>query len=149
MHYKKEETMEKIQFDAGQRSYRINGAGILRFNPSDPNVYTRFLEAAEKLRAVEKNLTQEQADSPEALLQCMSRADREMKGILSWVFGSHNDFDSLLEGVNLLAVAENGERVVTNLFAALEPVLLEGAKRCAAEQTQIAQQKAQARRSNL
>jgi hypothetical protein len=140
--------MEKIQFDVGQRSYRINGAGVLRFNPSDPNVYARFLEAAEKLRAVEKKLTQEQVDSPEALLQCMSRADGQMNEILSWVFGSHNDFGSLLEGVNLLAVADNGERVVTNLFTALEPVLLEGAKRCAAEQTQVAQQKAQARRSS-
>ena len=43
--------MQKIQFDAGQRSYRINGAGTLRFNPCDPNVYSRFLEAVEKLQA--------------------------------------------------------------------------------------------------
>ena len=41
----KEENMEKIQFDAGQRSYRINGGGILRFNPCDPNLYRRFMEA--------------------------------------------------------------------------------------------------------
>ena len=35
--------------------------------------------------------------------------------------------------MNLLAVADNGERVITNLFTALEPVLVEGAKRCAGE----------------
>jgi hypothetical protein len=139
--------MEKIQFDSGMRSYRINTAGVLRFNPGDPNVYTRFLEAAEKFRELEKSLADQQTDSPEALLCCMTRADGEMKEILSWVFGSHNDFGKLLEGVNLLAVADNGERVITNLFAALEPVLLEGAKRCAAEQTRAAVQKAQARRS--
>lgn len=139
--------MEKIQFDSGMRSYRINDAGVLRFNPADPNVYTRFLEAVEKLREVEKKLTREETGSAEKLLQCMSRADREMKEILSWVFGSHNDFAALLEGVNLLAVAGNGERVVTNLFAALEPVLTEGAKRCAAEQTQAAVEKARERRS--
>lgn len=140
--------MEKIQFDSGIRSYRINGGGVLRFHPGDPNVYTRFLEAVDRLRQVEKNLTQEQTDSPEALLQCMTRADREMKQILNWVFGGDNDFHQLLGGVNLLAVAENGERVVTNLFTALEPVLLEGAKHCALQQTQAAQQKAQVRRSS-
>ena len=58
---KKEEIMEKIQFDAGQRSYRINGAGTLRFNPCDPNVYSRFLEAVEKLQAVEEELTRQEA----------------------------------------------------------------------------------------
>ena len=54
-----------------------------------------------------------------------------MKAILNWVFGGSNDFQKLLVGINLLAVAEKGERVVTNLFAALEPVLIEGAKLCA------------------
>ena len=51
--------MEKIQFDAGQRSYRINGAGILRFNPGGPNLYARFLESVEKLQKVEAELTQQ------------------------------------------------------------------------------------------
>ena len=46
------------------------------------------------------------------------------------------DFQKILSGVNLLAVADNGERVVTNLFAALEPVLVEGAKRCASQQAE-------------
>ena len=41
--------MEKIQFDAGQRSYRINGNGILRFNPGDPNLYARFMGMNQKL----------------------------------------------------------------------------------------------------
>ena len=51
--------MEKIQFDVGQRSYRINGGGILRFNPCDPNLYRRFMEAVEKLQAVEMELTRQ------------------------------------------------------------------------------------------
>ena len=63
----------------------------------------------------------------------MTQADEKMKGILGWVFGPENDFQKLLGGVNLLAVADNGERVVTNFFAALEPVLVEGAKRCAGD----------------
>ena len=126
--------MEKIQFDVGQRSYRINGGGILRFNPGDPNLYSRFLEAVEKLQEAEKELTQ-QAETARAedIVKLMQHADEKMKNILGWVFGESNDFHKLLGGVNLLAVADNGERVVTNLFAALEPVLVEGARRCAGE----------------
>ena len=41
--------MEKISFDSGVKSYKINGTGVLRFNPGDPNVYARFLQAADKL----------------------------------------------------------------------------------------------------
>ena len=129
--------MEKIQFDVGQRSYRINGGGILRFNPGDPNLYSRFLEAVEKLQEAEKELTQ-QAETARAedIVKLMQHADEKMKNILGWVFGESNDFHKLLGGVNLLAVADNGERVVTNLFAALEPVLVEGAKRCAGQQAE-------------
>jgi len=138
--------MEKIQFDAGQRSYRINGAGILRFNPGDPNLYARFLESVEKLQKVEAELTQQAEEMQgEDIVKLMTRADEKMKEILNWVFGADNDFHKLLGGVNLLAVADNGERVVTNLFAALEPVLVEGAKRCAGEQAAKAKARREAR----
>ena len=63
------------------------------------------------------------------------------------MFGEENDFDALLGGVNLLAVAGNGERVITNLLQALLPVLTEGAKLCAAGQAEQAVEKAQARRA--
>lgn len=131
--------MEKIQFDSGVRSYRINGGGILRFNPGDPNLYSRFLEAVEKLQEAEKELSR-QAETAQAqdIVKLMTQADEKMKNILGWVFGESNDFHKLLGGVNLLAVADNGERVVTNLFAALEPVLVEGAKRCAGQQAEKA-----------
>ena len=133
--------MEKIQFDAGQRSYRINGNGILRFNPGDPNLYARFMEAVEKLQAVETELMQQgESAQGENIVKLMGSSDEKMKSILNWVFGGDNDFHKLLGGVNLLAVAENGERVVTNLFAALEPVLVEGAKRCAGEQARLARE---------
>lgn len=134
--------MEKIQFDSGIRAYRINGGGILRFNPCDPNLYSRFLDCVQKLQAVETELTgqAEKADG-EQLVKLMTTADEKMKGILNWVFGSDNDFHKLLEGVNLLAVADNGERVITNLFTALEPVLTQGAQRCAREQARLAKEK--------
>ena len=126
--------MENIQFDSGIRTYRINGEGILRFNPGDPNVYARFLEAVDKLKEAEKELTEQAQTSQDAqIVELVAKADREMKQILNWVFGEGNDFGQILKGVNLLAVADNGETVITNLFAALEPVLIAGAKRCAGE----------------
>lgn len=129
--------MEKIQFDSGIRTYRINGAGVLRFNPCDPNLYSRFLEAVEKLKEVEAEMTQQaETAQGEEIVKLMTGADEKMKGILGWVFGPENDFQKILGGVNLLAVADNGQRVVTNFFAALEPVLVEGAKRCAGQQAE-------------
>ena len=137
--------MENIQFDSGIRSYRMNGDGVLRFNPGDPNVYARFLESVEKLKAVEETLiSQAETEKDRHLVDLMAEADRQMKEILSWVFGGGNDFGAILKGVNLLAVADNGERVVTNLFAALEPVLVEGAKRCAGELAAKAKAEAEA-----
>ncbi len=144
--------MEKIQFDSGVKQYRINGNGVLQFNPSDPNVYARFLEAADKIRALEQQL-QDKAkaaqteDTGTQVVKLMAEADKQMKDILSWVFGEGNDMDAILGGVNLLAVAANGERVVTNLFAALQPILVAGAESCAKEKTREAVAKASARRA--
>lgn len=130
--------MEKLIFDSGIKEYRINGKGVLRFNPCDPNVYARFMDAMEQIRDVEQELAAkargiEESDGA-AVLRLMQLADRKTKDILSAVFGEGNDFDKLLGGVNLLAVAGNGERVITNLLGALQPILTEGAQRCAEQQ---------------
>lgn len=144
--------MQNIQFDSGVAEYRINGGGVLRFNPGDPNVYARFSEAMDKVKALESELVEKAKgvaleDSGLELVKLMADADRQMKQTLNWVFGSGNDFDTLLGGVNLLAVAGNGERVVTNFFAALEPILVDGAEKCAREKTDAAVAKAKARRA--
>lgn len=144
--------MEKISFDSGIKEYRINSGGVLRFNPGDPNLYVRFLEAAEKIQAVEDGLTQqakllEETDSGTQAVKLMAQVDKQMKEILGEVFGAGNDFDKILGGVNLLAIAGNGERVVTNLFAALQPILVAGAERCAKQTSDDAVQKAKARRA--
>lgn len=142
--------MEKLHFDSGIKSYRV-GEGVLKFNPCDPNVYARFLEAAEKIQRVEQDLQQQAQsligeDAGSAAVKLMEQADRKIKELLAWVFGSHNDFDAMLQGVNLLAVADNGERIITNFFEALQPVLVAGAKRCASQTAQAAVAKAKARR---
>lgn len=144
--------MEKIVFDSGVKEYRINGGGVLRFNPGDPNVYARFLEAADKIRALEEALQQQAkalgADAEgAAVVKIMADADKQMKDVLGWVFGQGNDFDKLLSGVNLMAVAGNGQRVVTNLFEALQPILVAGAQQYANEQTEAAVKQARERRA--
>lgn len=144
--------MEKIQFDTGVQSYRINGDGILRFNPADPNLFARFMEAADQIQAMENRLanrSQEEKPTGEQTLKLLREADQEIKKLLGWVFGGDNDFEKLLGGVNLLARASNSQLVVTNLFAALQPVLLAGAESATREQTQAAVAKAKARRASV
>ena len=114
--------MQKIQFDSGVQEYRLSGGGVLRFNPCDPNLYSRFLDAADKIQALEQELGEKakNASQPDGRMavELLVEADKKMKTLLQQVFGEENDFDRALGGVNLLAVAGNGERVITNLFAA-------------------------------
>ena len=123
--------MEKLKFDSGIKCYRL-GSGVLRCNPTDPNLYARFLEALQEVTALEESLTEQaKSVSGEGVIRLLAEADTKIKEILNRVFGLDNDFSKMLEGVNLMAVGSNGERLITNLFAALEPVLTEGAMQCA------------------
>ena len=90
-----------------------------------------------------------QAQSPTGTdaIQLLAQADQRAKGLLAEVFGPGNDFDAMLGGTNLLAVAGNGERVITNLFAALQPILEAGARQCADAKATLAVQQAQAARA--
>lgn len=133
--------MEKLIFDTGMKSFAVNDGGVLRFNPSDPNVYARFVEAAAKIQAVEDDMVKkaqsikaEGEEAGEAALKLMKEADQEMKKILGWVFGEINDFEKIFAGVNLMAVGENGERLITNFISALLPIMQTGAQKCANEQ---------------
>lgn len=139
--------MEKLVFDSGVKEYKLGTGGVLRFNPSDPNVYARFMDAMDKIRAVEADLVEKaktleqvekQEESGAAVLRIMRDADRDTKKILSEVFGADNDFEKILGGVNVLAVAGNGERVITNLLAALQPIMVQGAETCAKQRSDAA-----------
>ncbi len=46
---------QAIVFDSGMKEYQVNGAGVLRMNPSDPNLYARFFDAQEKLLNIEEH----------------------------------------------------------------------------------------------
>lgn len=144
--------MEKLRFDNGIKSYRLGNCGVLRFNPGDPNLYARLMEAQQKLQRIEKELAAQAAGAAEdssAAIGLLQQADKQVKQLLNWVFGGDNDFEQILEGVNLLAVTENGQRVMDNLMEALKPVLTRGAEQCAREKTDAALAQAKARREAL
>lgn len=147
--------MEDLVLESGIKEYRINEKGVLRFNPGDPNVYARFIEAQDKLKAVEQEMMARakaierkggNADG-EAVLRIMRDTDRQMKEILNEIFALGNDFDQILEGVNLMAITGNGKRVITNLLEVLQPIMEEGAKACVAGEVEIAKKNKEQRKA--
>ena len=125
--------MDKLIFETGIKEYEVNGGEILRFNPADPNVYQRFMEARDQIQALDREYSVKiapLAEAPEAegeeVLSRMHALDQQVKERLSYVFGTENDFDRILGGVNLLAPTDTGERVITNLFNALMPIIQKG-----------------------
>lgn len=152
--------MQELTIDAGVREFTVNGRGVLRFNPGDPNLYHRFFTAREPLTALDAELTaalralqeldglSDEARTARAL-DLLADYDSRIKTVLGDIFGPANDFDAVLEGVNLAAVAANGQRVVQNLLEALAPLLEEGAQATLRARAGEAVQKADAARARL
>lgn len=146
--------MEKLILDSGVKEYQLPG-GILRFNPSDPNVYARFMESTNKIKQVEQEMAakakiisnKKDGNMGEESLRIMKETDTRMKAILNDVFGHGNDFDMLLEKVNLMAVAGNGERVISNLLNALQPIMESGVQACINDEVNIAKLNREQRRA--
>ena len=143
--------MQKLNFDLGIKEFEIGG-GVLRFNPSDPNVYARFVKMSDKLVEAEQRLTEKAKEYKgkevgKDMLQIMEDVDKEMKDLLSWVFGTQNDFEVLFCGANILGVGSNGERIITNFIHAVEPILKKGSRNCAKQQVNQAKMNRAQRRA--
>ncbi len=143
--------MEQLTIDTGLREYAVNGGpehggGVLRFNPSDPNVYSRFCTLQISCKSWNSRCRRKAPLGPMPY-SCWPRRISAPRGCWRKVLGPGNDFDATLGGTNLLAVAGNGERVITNLFAALQPILEAGARQCADAKATLAVQQAQAARA--
>lgn len=132
--------MPNLDIDTGIQEFSVNGRGVLRFNPGDPNLYHRFFAARGQLADLDRALTADldavQGDAAGdedaragAVLDLLAQYDAKLKGLLGGIFGPGNDFGAALEGVNLAAVSTNGQRVVQNLLDALAPILQQGAER--------------------
>lgn len=127
--------MQNLTIDTGMKEYLINNRAVLRFNPGDPNLYHRFFAAAPQLDTLDAELTEKLKDLPAEPdpartgqgLALLNDYDRRIKTLLTEIFGAENDFDKVLEGVNLAGTGANGKRVVQNLLDALTPILQDGA----------------------
>ena len=132
--------MEKITFDTGIKTYQINDSGVLRFNPSDPNLYKRFKDLRVEIERIQKDYNErsKSAETGEDAIDLLAEYDARVKKSLSHVFGEENDFDSILGGANVMAVASNGELVITNFLDAMLPIVEEGVKTYAKMEAQKA-----------
>lgn len=130
--------MEKITFDTGIKTYQINDNGILRFNPSDPNLYKRFKDLRVEIEQIQKDYNERSKTTEEDAIDLLAEYDARVKKSLSHVFGEENDFDSILDGANVMAVASNGELVITNFLDAMLPIVEEGVKTYAKMEAQKA-----------
>lgn len=121
---------KKILFDDGVREYEVNGNGILRFHPGDPNLYHRFQQLTQDVDAMKEEALSRSGSIRDGFsaVELLAEYDGKVKEKLAYVFGGENDFDKLLGGVNVMAPAGNGQLVVTNLIRALHPILEEGIK---------------------
>lgn len=146
--------MQKLNIDLGIKEYEICGK-VLRINASDPNLYDRFVQAVDEIRTLEDEMIAQAKELPqedeqangEAVVHLMRQTDLKVKEKLNEVFGLDNDFDVILQKVNLMAVGENGERIITNLLAALIPLVEEGAQRFYNEKANAAVALAKANRA--
>ena len=146
--------MEKLILDTGSKEYQINENGILQFSPTDPGLYFRLSQLMNDLESKrqefeELEVLQGEDDLGRArqMLKAMDEADSFIKERLAYVFGPKNDFDQILGGVSTLAVASNGQWVVTNLINALLPEIQAGAQEYARAQAQAAVKEARERRA--
>ena len=132
--------MEKVTFDTGIKTYQINDNGILRFNPSDPNLYKRFKDLRVGIEQIQKDYNEpsKNTENGEDAIDLLAEYDARVKKSLSHVFGEENDFDSILDGANVMAVASNGELVITNFLDAMLPIVEEGVKTYAKMEAQKA-----------
>ena len=47
----------ELNIDTGVEEFSVNGRGVLRFNPADPNLYHRFFAAGKTLERYDAELT--------------------------------------------------------------------------------------------
>lgn len=147
--------MEKLNISVGLKKYQlVDGGAPLCFNAGDPNVYARYMEMIPQIKAVEQEMAQkaksvnvDASDAGEKTLQIMRETDLRMKGILNEIFGTGNDFDRILCGVNLMAVTEGGARVINNVLDALTPIMSDGAKSCVDTEVKAAKLNREQRRA--
>ncbi|MBQ3045132.1 MAG: hypothetical protein IJD49_04185 [Clostridia bacterium] len=123
--------MEKLRISTGLKRYEVNDRGIIfSFNPTDANLYARFLRTKEKIEAIGDELEKKKAeldlenrsDSEEAAF-FLEAADKKCKQALKECFAVENDFDAMFDYVNCYSVTDTGNCVIVNFLKAITPII--------------------------
>ena len=109
--------MKQLNCEIGLKEFQINDQGILRFNPTDPAVFSRLEQLTDP------------ANMP--LDQGVLAMDKYLTEGLDRVFPG-NDFAQLLQGVSPMAMTASGKLVFHNLVEALMGIMTEGMDQLAA-----------------
>jgi hypothetical protein len=133
--------MDNLIFDTGIKEYLVNEGETLKFNPTDQNVYARFVEFYNEIGDItkeydnavkehgkvgpdgEKELDEKGFETASKLMEISKKTDRTIKDRLTYVFGESNDFDKMLDGVNIMAMTDTGQMVIENFLDALLPII--------------------------
>ena len=93
----------ELNIDTGVEEFRVNGRGVLRFNPADPNLYHRFFAAGAELDGYDAALTK-------ALAALHQKGERFAPGVQRRAddLGAFGDEDTLF-GFQLIAQLGLGE----------------------------------------
>ena len=67
--------MEKITFDTGIKTYQINDSGVLKFNPSDPNLYKRFKDLRVEIEQIQKDYNERSKTTEEDAIDLLAEYD--------------------------------------------------------------------------
>ena len=146
--------MAGIRFDTGAEEYDINGRAVLRFNPTDPELYACILDFQEKedeyeqrFAALQNDMTGETDEEglpvgAAELVRAMRQLDGELKADLRRIFGEDNDFDAIFDHRNALALNTDGETILSGFLTAIAPYI----KNDAGERTEVAAKLLEARK---
>lgn len=118
----------QISIDSGLKTYDIldpdgNLMGTVRFNPSDPGIAARWMEAAPKIQTETEKMLKG-LDSPEAALAALLESDRQIKSLIDYAFGSPVSA-VFFGGQSSYGVCGDGRLVIEHVLDALQPVLAE------------------------
>ena len=116
--------MAVLNINLGLKSYEIcdtdgNTVGVIRFNPSDPGMVSRWKEVQEFINGFDEK----EYNAPEKI----GEADRAIKEKFNYAFGA--DVSSVLfQNVSSLALCEDGRMVLENVLEAVQPIIEEAMK---------------------
>ena len=119
---------EILSFDTGVKEFIINGVPV-RFNPSDPNLYSRFSDLQSEVERIESDFSEKRSQCSDTadLLTLTTQYDKQVKSMLSEVFGGA-DMDAVFGGASVISPTDGGNMAIKNFFDCITPIIQEGVK---------------------